>query len=86
MPAGAYVFLYIVMVFKENWNIDKKDKFIASISLILLLFTSFRTRDIIGQELVLILDHYHTYGIINLVFLFILWHIKPQKIINLNKY
>ena len=81
VPAGAYLIRYFFTVLSSGEKLRPDEAalglFIASILLVLALIG----RDIVGDQIVNTLDYYHYMGLVNLVFLIMLWTFRPNRII-----
>ena len=80
IPAGAYILLFIVLSFSNRRLLNIKLKAVLGLSIILLFILAIMGRDIIGDDIVNILDYYHFISIVCLLFLVFLQVIQPKII------
>jgi hypothetical protein len=85
VPSGAYMIFYILKVLESKDKLQLKYKIIVSIAILMMLITAISSRDVIGGYCVEVLDFYHVSGINNLIMLVLLYLVKPEQIIKLNK-
>jgi hypothetical protein len=92
VPAGAYV-MYFYFRWFENKNSEREKNtisgltgnsmmpyLIGAISAFLLIALTLMGREIIGNQLIDLLDYYHFMGLSNIIFLGVLWYCHPAKI------
>lgn len=85
VPAGAYMVLFIALVFRLKWRVEFKEKLIAIIASFLLFLIAIQGRDIIGAYLFGLFEYLKFYGLINIVFLIFLLLIKPDALMSMKK-
>lgn len=84
VPAGSYIILYIFLRLDYPVPIKSfREKSVLGITAIILFILAVMGRDIIGDNLVDFLGFYHFLGLSCLLFLALLWHFKPSKLISL---
>jgi hypothetical protein len=84
VPAGSYMILHVLLVFKLKWNVSIKNKVIAVFASFLMFISAVMGRDIVGSYVVNIFDYYHGFGIINMIFLVLLLLVKPTLLVDLD--
>lgn len=84
VPAGAYIILFILLCIKTNKETSLAQKFIAITGFLLLLIITIKGRDTLGDTLVNMLNFYHFEGLTNLVFLILVYLIKPWHLLKMN--
>lgn len=84
VPAGSYVILFILLVFRVKWKVEFKYKVIAILATFLMFIMAIQGRDIIGVYLYKMSEYLRVFGLINIVFLIFLILIKPDKLIDMN--
>ncbi len=85
VPAGSYMILFVLMVFKQKWDVGPGSKIIAILSSILMLIMALNGRDIIGHMAVRVLDYYHTTSIFIMIFLVLLILTRPDLLIRMSR-
>lgn len=83
VPAGSYIFMFILLAYRRKWDIGLKDKVIIMLALPLMFVSAIMGRDIIGDYLVDILDYFHTFGLINIIFLLFLILVRPDQLLRM---
>jgi len=84
VPAGSYMILFILFIFRLKWKVSFKYKIIAILAAFLMFVSAIMGRDIVGDQMVYIFDYYRVFGLINLIFLVFLILIRPNLLIELN--
>jgi hypothetical protein len=80
VPAGAYMVLFILLVWKSKWKVKTRYKIIAVLSSSLMLVSALMGRDILGDYIVDVFDYYHYFGLVNIVFLVFLLLVRPDHL------
>jgi len=85
VPAGSYMILFVLLIFRLKWNVSLKYKIIAILASFLMFISAIMGRDIVGDYMVYLFDYYRVIGLINLIFLIFLILIKPNLLIEMNR-
>jgi len=81
VPAGAYVIRHVLTRLSSGEGLPRLDTMVAVICGLLLIVLALMGRDIVGDRIVNTLDYYHYMGLVNVLFLGVLWFWRPVRVI-----
>lgn len=81
VPAGAYVIRYYLTLLSSGEKLRAPEATLGLFSALLMLVLALMGRDIVGDQIVNTLDYYHYMGLVNVLFLGVLWACRPDRFI-----
>lgn len=85
VPAAAYFLAYFILLIKERFKASWISIAASSLAVVLMFICGLLGRDIVGDRIADFMAYLHFYGLVNIIFLFLLFIIDPIELTRLSK-